>query len=52
MEPLPEEQPAATPSPIFNESKAFEYQEKLKLEQRLIPGIAGGAGAAIVGAIL
>ncbi|HEY8934885.1 MAG TPA: hypothetical protein VIM65_06670 [Cyclobacteriaceae bacterium] len=54
MEPLPEtpEQPIVTPSPILTESKVFEYREKLKLEQRLFPGIAGGAGAAIIGAIL
>jgi hypothetical protein len=34
----------------LTEEKILQYREKLKLEQNLPMGIAGGAGAAIVGA--
>ncbi len=43
------EQPAES-APALTEDKILQYREKLKLEQNLPLGIAGGAAAAIVGA--
>jgi hypothetical protein len=41
-----------TTAPVLTEQKIFEYREKIKLEQNLIMGIAGGSIAALAGAVL
>ncbi len=45
------EQPVQ-PAPALTEEKVLQYREKLKLEQNLPMGIAGGAAAAVVGAVV
>jgi hypothetical protein len=43
-------EPPVQSAPALTEEKILQYRERLKLEQNLPLGIAGGAGAAIVGA--